>query len=171
MHLEVGLPAEGLRNVEVVDFPGSSNPLLPMDLSTILRQRPDAAIWATVATQAWRETERTAWMSLPAKVRKYGVLAVTHRDLIASEGDFKKLSARLNPVASSYFSCISFLSKQRNNEATPVSAGEDHREPELLQQLHHLKDAFEMQKIEQALAATHRIAHRVLMRLGSAEAE
>lgn len=167
VRLDVGLPVAALRSFEIIDFPGSSNPFLRMDVATVLMHRVDAAVWATVATQAWRETERATWTSLPDYIKKRGVLAVTHRDLITSEDNFKKLCLRLNPVAKTYFSAMSFLAMPvKKSPSAPMSSGENRDGPqELLTQLNNLKDVFEAQKLEKALAITHKIAHRALARI------
>ncbi len=60
-NLEVGLPSDILRSVEILDLPAGRWSLPGYGM--------DAAIWTTVATQAWRETERAQWTKLPQAVR------------------------------------------------------------------------------------------------------
>src|SRR5262249_50277810 len=73
LRLEVGLPNSSLRRVEVLDCPGSANPLFRAEAAaSVLPQRVDMVLWVTVATQAWRETERVSWQSLPYRLRRRG---------------------------------------------------------------------------------------------------
>jgi hypothetical protein len=175
IRLDVTLPLDTLRGLELLDFPGSSDPLFHVDLSTLRWHRPDAAIWATAATQAWRETERAAWMSLPPKLRKHGILAVTHSDLIASDDDFKNLEGRLRTVAAAHFAGICFLSaakvQMQNVFAKPlVHASINHGVAGVFDQLAAIKRDFEMERVENAVAVTRRIATRTLSRLEQQQA-
>jgi hypothetical protein len=86
-HLEVGLPAERLRGCEILDLPGSANPLVPLNLATLFAKPVHLTIWATVATQAWRESERLSWLGLRPRIRRTSLLVVTHCDQIRSEAD------------------------------------------------------------------------------------
>ena len=49
-----------------------------------------------MGTQAWKETERSAWERIPARLRGRALLAVTHCDLLRRESDKEKLLARLH---------------------------------------------------------------------------
>jgi Dynamin family len=109
MRVEVGLPIEALERVEILDFPGNANPLLPVALAEVLRHGVDAAVWTTVATQAWRESERAAWLGLPLRLRLQGILAVTHCDLVATPRDLSHLQARLERDAKQHFQAMCFL--------------------------------------------------------------
>ncbi len=153
VRLEVGLPSERLRRVEILDFPGSANPLFRTDLVAVLRHRIDAAFWATVATQAWRETERLAWMGLPERIRRRGLLVVTHCDLIGSEEDFRKLKGRLEEVEKAFFSAMSFA------DSTP------HTTAALLRDVDHLVAQFEVERLEKAIAVTQQLAQNTHTRL------
>jgi hypothetical protein len=166
VRLEVGLPSEPLRTVEILDFPGSANPLFQTDLLGVLRHRIDAAIWTTVATQAWRETERQAWSRLPQRIRRFGLLAVTHCDLISGEEDMRRLRARLQTVASEHFHAICFV-------APPASHGMGTPEPEsaagaaadLFSKAGRLIWQFETERLDKAVVITRRVAEKALARL------
>ena len=167
LRLDVGLPVETLRRVEILDFPGSANPLFKTDVLAILKHRADAAIWATVATEAWRETERVAWLGLPAHIRKRGLLAVTHCDLIASADDFRKLQARLTPIAEAHFSGLCFASitkMQKKVGAAPLDPAQ-RTGSALLFDLERLTQNFEAERYEKALEMTHRYAAQAMARL------
>jgi hypothetical protein len=163
IRVEVGLPIETFKRVEILDFPGSANPLFPTGLLDVLRHRIDAAIWATVATQAWRETERIAWLALPKRVRSLGLLAVTHCDLIATGEDFRKLQARLKVDAAPYFCGMSFVSKQHTAPAAPA---ETLNTAKLSADIDRLAQAFLADRLRKAEALTRRLAGQALAQIG-----
>jgi energy-coupling factor transporter ATP-binding protein EcfA2 len=161
LRLEVGLPSEQLRRIEILDFPGAANPLFNADLAAIPRQGVDAAIWATVATQAWRETERRAWSKLPRRLRLRGLLAVTHRDLIGSEDDFSKLKARLLPVQQAHFMALCFAGAASRREA--AAPGFQHPEAaDLRVAVQRLLQSLEEERARKAVQLTRRVASRAL---------
>jgi hypothetical protein len=97
--LEVGLPSPRLRAIQVLDFPGLAGPG-QVDLAG---HAVDAALWCTVSTQAWKESERLAWGQIPARLRACGLLIATHADLLASAGEREKLLMRLRRECGSLF--------------------------------------------------------------------
>jgi Dynamin family len=163
IRVEVGLPIETLKRIEILDFPGSANPLYPTDLLDVLRHGIDAAVWATVATQAWRETERIAWLALPKRVRSCGLLAVTHCDLIATEEDFRRLRARLKADAGPYFQEMSFVSAQHSTPEAPV---EPLDAAKLSGDIDRIAQAFLAGRLSKAVAITRRLAGQTLERIG-----
>jgi hypothetical protein len=163
IRVEVGLPIETLKRVEILDFPGSANPLFPTSLPDVLRHGIDAAVWATVATQAWRETERIAWLALPKRVRSRGLLAVTHCDLIASAEDFRRLRLRLSSDAGPYFQGMSFVSVQHVSAAVPA---EPLDAAQLSGDIDRLAQTFLASRLDKAAAITRRLAGQALARAG-----
>jgi hypothetical protein len=163
LRLEVGLPSERLRRMEILDFPGSANPLLNTDLAAIPRQRVDAAIWATVATQAWRETERRAWSSLPPRLTRRGLLAVTHSDLIGSEDDFSKLEARLRPVQQTHFTAICFVGAAKRRGPAAASASQQRSGGANLRgAVQRLLQTLQAERVAKTMRLTKRIASQAL---------
>jgi hypothetical protein len=160
IRVDVGLPSEILRRIEILDFPGSANPLFPSALSAVLMHGIDAAIWATVATQAWRESERTAWLRLPRRIRSYGLLAVTHRDLVSTEEDFKRLRARLETAAKPHFQGMCFV-------AAPVNSAEPINTSGLFSQIWQLVEQFSANRLGKAVLVTRRLAGQTLERLSA----
>jgi hypothetical protein len=121
-YLEVGLPSEMLRLVEFLDFPDTTDVLFPGKRENPVSYKTDAAIWTTVATQAWRASEKTQWLKLPEAIRLRGLLAVTHCDMISGgEGDVKKLQARLEASAMPYFQASCLIDASNENLAAAVS--------------------------------------------------
>jgi hypothetical protein len=107
--LRVKLPLTHLRNCEILDFPGFFDPLLGYGVGDISGYRIDAAIWCTFSSQAWKESERFAWLRLPLHARRPGLLAVTNMDRLRSD-QAAKVKARLETVARSDFRDFAFLS-------------------------------------------------------------
>ena len=157
--LEVGLPNPLLHSVEFLDLPGSANVLIQS------RRDPeehgmDAAIWTTVATQAWRESERTRYLRLPEAVRKRSLLAVTFCDLINAEDDVNRLHARLAASAKPYFREICFL----------AAGYDDHNDTASMNQFFHtqidlLVEEFSTARLVKAAGIGRRLAESTLGRL------
>lgn len=106
--LDVGLPFEHLRMMEIADLPGMSDPWLQPQPLDVTRLGIDAAIWCTLATQAWKDSERVAWLSLPEEIRRHGLLIATNKDLLQGEEEPKVL-ARLRHLAGPLFQDIVML--------------------------------------------------------------
>jgi hypothetical protein len=106
--LDVVLPVERLRVMEIVDLPGISDPWLQPQSLNVTRLGIDAAIWCTLGTQAWKDSERVAWLNLPKRVRQHGLLIATNKDLLQREDQTKVLS-RLRHLAGALFQDIVLL--------------------------------------------------------------
>src|SRR5262249_25443071 len=59
--IDVGLPIERLRMFEVVDTPGTGAATPKADLVAAREPLVHLPIWCTVASRAWKESERKAW--------------------------------------------------------------------------------------------------------------
>lgn len=112
--LEVGLPSSRLRTMQILDLPGIADPRFYMLPDDLVPHNVDAVAWCTLGIQAWKETERSAWEQIPARLRGRGLLVVTHCDLLRGESDKERLHARLRREAGPSFDTIVFLS---NTEA------------------------------------------------------
>jgi tRNA U34 5-carboxymethylaminomethyl modifying GTPase MnmE/TrmE len=108
--VEVGLPSPRLRTVQFLDFPGFGDPRSAAPAVDLAFHHIDAVLWCTVSTQAWKESERTAWSRLPTRLRTHGLLVVTHRDLLRKLSDPQKVLTRLRRDASSPFRDIVMVS-------------------------------------------------------------
>ena len=107
--VQVELPIPPLQACEIVDFPGFFDPLLGYDDLDLAGHGIDAAVWCTFSTQAWKESERSAWHRLPSSARKHGILAITNMDRL-KEDQAAKVAARLEKVARLDFKDFAFLS-------------------------------------------------------------
>jgi energy-coupling factor transporter ATP-binding protein EcfA2 len=170
--IEVGLPSARLRAMQVLDLPGSSDlrsggPDVDLGFHQI-----DAALWCTMSTQAWKESERCAWSMLPARLHERGILVSTHCDLLRDPADRRKLLERLHQDVESSFRSIVLLSTldavgvmARDRKglagATWLASGADTLGTELAALLSDLRE----QRAAAALRMTSRIAQRALSRI------
>ena len=59
-------------------------------------------MWCTHSTQAWRETERATWVSLPERLQNKSILLVTRADALGQK-DRQKVLRRVNREAGHLF--------------------------------------------------------------------
>jgi hypothetical protein len=114
--VQVELPLVPLQTCEIVDFPGFFDPLLGYDDIDLAGHGIDAAVWCTFSTQAWKESERSAWQRLPPSARKYGILAITNMDRLKDD-QAAKVTARLEKVARADFRDFAYLSAMEAQQA------------------------------------------------------
>jgi Dynamin family len=105
-HFDVGMPHELLRYLEVLDTPGFADPFHHSKRTLDVVGSADICIWCTLATQAWRQSERQIWMSLPARLRANSILVVTHTDTLAHPRERPRVRNRLKRETGSVFSDI-----------------------------------------------------------------
>jgi hypothetical protein len=169
--LEVGLPSSRLRGVEILDLPGLADPRFDRGVDDLLLQTADVLLWCTVSTQAWKESERSAWEILPVRLRRNALLVVTHSDLVPDAKDTHKLLRRLRMEAGAFrdillvstINALALLQDKRDEvgHAAWVATGADGLEGTLDQ----LLQSVAARRLKVALALTHRIASRALSRL------
>ncbi len=94
-----------LETMDLLDTPGISDPNIPRQTWEIAAGYVNAVIWCTHSTQAWRESERSAWDSLPARLRPYSLLLATRADKL-SPHDRARVIARLKREAGTSFRTI-----------------------------------------------------------------
>ncbi len=107
-HVEASLPIAMLQLVEFIEH---RSELMTQEQSPRLAQilkSVDMTIWCTVATQAWRESERRAFVRAPAKFRRRAVLIVTFGDGLNSDVEEKRLIERLCNEVSPLFTHLLF---------------------------------------------------------------
>ena len=154
--LEAGLPREILRSVEILDLPAGCTCLPGYGM--------DAAIWTTVATQAWRESERAQWAKLPRRVRSRSFLAVTFCDLVADrENNLKRLQARLETSAKPFFQGICFVENGAPDLAAVASSNKV-----LFSQIQYLAYQFAAERFGKAMAIAHRLMAKAAAKDGPA---
>jgi hypothetical protein len=109
-YLRVFTPAPFLQGCDVLDTPGISDPNLEEESWRFPVGQANFVLWCTPATQAWRETERSTWLSLPERLRARSVLVVTRADKLALPTDRDKVARRLARESFGLFGSLVFLS-------------------------------------------------------------
>jgi hypothetical protein len=122
-HFDVGMPSALLRHVELLDTPGFADPFHDHHSTLDAVESADVCVWCTLATQAWRESERQTWASLPSRFRTNGILVVTHVDTLANSSEQGRVRSRLEREAGGLFGDIVLLSVPDAMRAAP--AGEN----------------------------------------------
>jgi hypothetical protein len=108
-YLRIFSPAEILEHCDVIDTPGISDPNLAFESWRFAIGAANMVLWCTSATQAWRETERSAWVSLPQRLRRHSVLIVTRADKLVNPIDRDKVDRRLARETAGLFSDRVFM--------------------------------------------------------------
>ena len=108
-HFDIGLPNELLRSIELIDTPGLADPDRDPKRSLDMIRSADICLWCTLATQAWRNSERQMWLSLQAQFGTRGILVATHVDTLANRAERKRIRARLEREAGDLFRDIVLL--------------------------------------------------------------
>jgi energy-coupling factor transporter ATP-binding protein EcfA2 len=171
--IDVGLPSRRLQSVQLLDLPGFTDPISGSVVVDAAAHNVDAAIWCTMSTQAWKETERSAWEMLPPRIGSRGLLVATHGDLLHNPNDRQKMLARLRNEAGASFKSILLLStaealdvmagerKGASGAAAWAASGAESLERALGALLHDLRE----QRAAAAARMTGRIAQRALVRI------
>ena len=105
----IATPVSTLPGLEIVELPAP--PDGPLDPAWAeMAASADLFIWCTIASQAWRLSEKACVQQLPDDLAARSVLAVTRSDLVRSESDRRKVSARLGSEVEPFFSENVFVS-------------------------------------------------------------
>ncbi len=169
--LEIGLPHERLKSLEILDTPGSlslTDDIIEFDISDHF---VDVALWCTSGTVPWRKTELDVWLDLPQRYRDAGLLIVTRKDQIEPKNQ-KKIFSRLNYEAHDLFQDILFIS---STQAVTVSDYEDPQDAheileksganDLEMKINALITDFREKRFVRARDVTNRISQKILQEL------
>ena len=107
-YIRVFAPAPILERCDVIDTPGISDPNLDEESWRFPVGQASFVLWCTPCTQAWRETERSTWLSLPARLRAQSLLVVTRADKLGML-DRDKVARRLGRESAGMFDGMVFL--------------------------------------------------------------
>ncbi len=117
--LEIGLPVSRLTLHDIVDTPATCG----------LGEQPhvrlawfDLPIWCTRAGQAWRESERRFWETLPCSVKQRAILAVTNADRLRDAQAVDRIRARLAGETAGQFCAIAFCGRVGDGAASEHDA-------------------------------------------------
>ncbi len=109
-YIRIFCEAEVLESCDLLDTPGISDPNIPMNWWIKTLGYANAVLWCSHAGQAWRESERSAWESLPERLRRHSLLLVTRSDKITSDIDRMKIDTRLRRETENLFGGRLFIS-------------------------------------------------------------
>ncbi|TMV05591.1 hypothetical protein FGK63_16230 [Ruegeria sediminis] len=93
--IRIYLEADILEAVDLIDTPGISDPNISSNVWQRAVGQANGVLWCTHATQAWRETERAMWVSLPDRLHQNSLLLVTRADALSVK-DRQKVLRRVN---------------------------------------------------------------------------
>ncbi|KAB2912382.1 MAG: hypothetical protein F9K29_19505 [Hyphomicrobiaceae bacterium] len=120
--LRLGLPIDRLKAFRLIDTPGAATGDEALDARAFNAcRRADVAIWCTPAVQAWKGSERQAWLALPRRLRQRSILAVTYKDAVASADDIERLGARLHAEAGPHFAGVVMIACADALRALPLA--------------------------------------------------
>jgi hypothetical protein len=114
--IKIMTEAEVLADVDLFDTPGISDPNISDEVRLAIVQHLDAVLWCTHATQAWRESERSAWMSMPDKLREKSQMLVTRADTLSAR-DQERVMRRMRREAGEMFNAVRPISSVSAAEA------------------------------------------------------
>src|SRR5947199_9798784 len=122
-HFEIGLPNKLLLDFDLLDTPGFADPINDPQCTLDVLDDVDICIWCTLATQAWRHSERQTWLSLPPRLRTHGILVATHIDTLAHPGEHEQVRSRLEHEARDLFGDVVLLSVPDARRAKQADGG------------------------------------------------
>jgi hypothetical protein len=94
--VEIRLPLPWLQHHQLLDTPATQTP-------AVFAADADIAIWCTVATRAWTESDRNLWSTVPSRCHKHALLVATHKDSFYSDDDCAQVLRRLTSVSRGLF--------------------------------------------------------------------
>ncbi len=102
--IRLTLPARILKRTDIIDTPGISDPRMALSAVRFLGPYLDFVVWCSAANQAWRQTEKAMWSSMPVELRSASILALTRADTMQSSKDLQKVVKRCQTEAKTLFS-------------------------------------------------------------------
>lgn len=141
--IDVGLPIELLKHVEMIEVRNIPESKSVTPASIAFRQ-VDIAIWCTLATQAWKETEAISWRRIPPVRREAALMLVTYKDAISDREDETKILERLYRATPTMFNDIQLVSFKDAVASLLESEPEKARK---------LKDSSNIDAVERSLVA------------------
>lgn len=113
-----------LETIDLIDTPGISDPNIPKAVWEMAVGYVNAVMWCTHSTQAWRESERSAWDSLPQRLRANSILLATRSDKLMPV-ERERVARRLRREAGAMFKDIVMFSAMDALRAVSDPEAED----------------------------------------------
>jgi energy-coupling factor transporter ATP-binding protein EcfA2 len=162
-----------LKSCTLLDTPGLSDPTHADEIADLYARIADIAIWCSIASQCWRESERQAWDRLSGRLRRYGILVLTGADAVPGQADRSRIRARLDREAAGRFGAIVFLSARDARRAFDAETGRI-TDPELwassgAAELDAIVGRVVNHVAEQRLLRSRRWAHRLLRHMAEVQ--
>jgi GTPase SAR1 family protein len=107
--VEVGVPLPCLKEFELIDTPGTTATEDQMERSLAVARTTHAVIWCTIGTQAWKASEVACVRALGNRASGYGVLAVTHADLLDATDQLKVRQRLESEIIGEYFPALALV--------------------------------------------------------------
>lgn len=127
--IRIFIEAEILEHCDIIDTPGISDPNLAVENWRTAAGYANMVLWCTSATQAWRESERAAWLSMPKRLRRNSLLIVTRADKLVSDIDRAKVGRRMDRETEGFFAGRVFMATLRALKAKEkLARGEETQE-------------------------------------------
>lgn len=101
--LRLEMPIDILKRIDIIDTPGISDPRLAQGALEFLGPYLDFVVWCSAANQAWRQTERAMWTSMPERLRSQSIMALTRADMLKKPNDLLKVTQRCEKEAGKLF--------------------------------------------------------------------
>lgn len=120
-----GLSADILKESDLIDAPGISDPELRKDALRFLSTHVDFFVWCTAANQAWRQTENAAFSKFAESTRRNSVLVITRFDKLRSKKDQGKVLRRVEMEAGPKFANVVALETVKAALVAPGDRVED----------------------------------------------
>jgi len=104
----IRIPREAgvLEMMDLLDFPGISDPNMSSAAWKRLIHEADSVIWCSHATQAWRQSEAATWADLPPALYPNSLLLLTRFDKLRSETDRRRVLARVRSETDGLFDSV-----------------------------------------------------------------
>jgi len=107
-------PLPKMEAVEIVEIPFDPTHGFDPEHHEIMRTA-GLFIWGTIASQAWRLSEKTIIQTLPEEMRERSVLAITRADKLISSNDLDLIERRLQKEAAPFFNELVFMQASTKN--------------------------------------------------------
>ena len=110
LYVRTFMNAPLLEMFDLIDTPGNSDPNIASAAWERAAELADIAVWCSSSTQAWRQSELSAWREVPESVRARSILLLTRADKLTSDEDRAKVLNRVKREAGDLFTHIHMAS-------------------------------------------------------------